>query len=687
MISIRKVEINNFRNISHLELDLKPDTSIITGKNKLGKSNVLNAINWVLTDTLLTDKYGVGENDIDSIVPINHLKGFHTSVKLTLTNDVEYEKIYKVTYTNDGSKINGHAVEYKRNGISMGTKKNFYDEIYREFTFVPAFNGLKINEVRLMTNPLYALLILDYKDLRKLLVAMGCSVTNEELYQMGFEYMRPLESKFGGRWDEARIDAKNKLQLARNTLSTHEAQLTLFTDIPVDYTSDNYNHLISKRDNLVMNRTAIQLKSNTDAVKELDTLINETRINEKQQINERNSLLDDQIKELMNQINDVNKTVEEKYNAATKDLKDEASAVKDDIIKLGTERTNIANEIREYEVKKSINERTITQANESLVNYADELGDLINPADSDKGIVCPYCNQVFVNFTDNIEGRKDELKKLIKDQQDVINNATASIEEAEDKLETLNKNLETLVAKNAQLHSTLNDINTKIASVKREVFNVDDLRNQVIELQQNKIKPLDNSKLNELQAQRDKLVNDAEAAKREEIQKINEKIVALDEEIAKESKMMNDFETREELKKSIAADQLAVNDAENWLMRINKFIQTMINLINKRAKEITGFDFVMLEENLTNDNVSEVCYATFGGIPFKDLNTADKFKYGIKFIEVCRNINMTQTNRMCQLPILADRLESVSFVEDIKTATTYQFICTRVNQEEKMKVE
>ena len=625
MISIRKVEINNFRNISHLELDLKPDTSIITGKNKLGKSNVLNAINWVLTDTLLTDKYGVGENDIDSIVPINHLKGFHTSVKLTLTNDVEYEKIYKVTYTNDGSKINGHAVEYKRNGISMGTKKNFYDEIYREFTFVPAFNGLKINEVRLMTNPLYALLILDYKDLRKLLVAMGCSVTNEELYQMGFEYMRPLESKFGGRWDEARIDAKNKLQLARNTLSTHEAQLTLFTDIPVDYTSDNYNHLISKRDSLVMNRTAIQLKSNTDAVKELDTLINETRINEKQQINERNSLLDDQIKELMNQINDVNKTIEEKYNAATKDLKDEASAVKDDIIKLGTERTNIANEIREYEVKKSINERTITQANESLVNYADELGDLINPADSDKGIVCPYCNQVFVNFTDNIEGRKDELKKLIKDQQDVINNATASIEEAEDKLETLNKNLEALVAKNAQLHNTLNDINTKIASVKREVINVDDLRNQVIELQQNKMKPLDNSKLNELQAQRDKLVNDAEAAKREEIQKINEEIVALDEEIAKESKMMNDFETREELKKSIAADQLAVNDAENWLMRINKFIQTMINLINKRAKEITGFDFVMLEENLTNDNVSEVCYATFGGIPFKDLNTINLY--------------------------------------------------------------
>ena len=52
----------------------------------------------------------------------------------------------------------------------------------------------------------------------------------------------------------------------------------------------------------------------------------------------------------MNQINDVNKTIEEKYNAATKDLKDEASAVKDDIIKLGTERTNLANEIRKARI-------------------------------------------------------------------------------------------------------------------------------------------------------------------------------------------------------------------------------------------------------------------------------------------------------------------------------------------------
>jgi hypothetical protein len=85
----------------------------------------------------------------------------------------------------------------------------------------------------------------------------------------------------------------------------------------------------------------------------------------------------------------------------------------------------------------------------------------------------------------------------------------------------------------------------------------------------------------------------------------------------------------------------------------------------------------MLEENLSNDGVKEVCYATVNGIPFKDVNTATKIKYGIKFIE-----KMKELLGHNSLPILADRMEGIDSFDTIKNLTQEQLICTRVSDEE-----
>ena len=107
----------------------------------------------------------------------------------------------------------------------------------------------------------------------------------------------------------------------------------------------------------------------------------------------------------------------------------------------------------------------------------------------------------------------------------------------------------------------------------------------------------------------------------------------------------------------------------------------MIKLINDKAYKITGIHFVMLEENLTNAGVTETCYATFDGVPFKDLNTSRKILEGVKFIEKIREIS-TQNN----LPILADRLEGIDSVDKIKNLSKYQVICTRVAENESIEI-
>lgn len=45
---ISKVKIKNYRSIKDLTINFNPDKNIIVGKNNLGKSNIIKAINIVL---------------------------------------------------------------------------------------------------------------------------------------------------------------------------------------------------------------------------------------------------------------------------------------------------------------------------------------------------------------------------------------------------------------------------------------------------------------------------------------------------------------------------------------------------------------------------------------------------------------------------------------------------------------
>ena len=680
--TIQMVEITNFRNINHLVLNLNDGASIITGKNKLGKSNVLNAINWILTDTLLTDKYGVGENDIDSIVPINHVRGEHTEVAITLSSGAIYSKIYKVSYTTDGSKINGHKTEYKRNGVSVGTQKAFYEELYDAFNFKPAFTSLKINEVRLMTNPLYALLILDAKELRKLLVAMGCTVSNEELYQMGFEYMRPLEMRYGGRWEDVRANAKELLKKAKQDFENHTAQLQLFNGVKeVDHAI--YNRLKAERDSLVERRTMLNTSSISDELTELEQQIKEVAFEERVSLNKRNEGIDDEIKALNDKLDNIYKIDTEVYENATKGIREQISKVKDEILELNKSYSNIIDEKMKAMSDKTNKNREKAKHDLAIGDLSDRLAHLLNPNNE---IECPCCGYKFVNVKGSSE-TPDALKQQIEQESNLIDIIDKEITALDNQITSIDARLNENNNLKANKHKELETLQSQLNNYPRTQTDVQAIKTEINELLTLKLKPLEGSKLAELLVKKDNLTNNARETINAEIEKINTEIKALDENINAEYTKINDYERKQNLLGTIALDQNSINEAEAWLGKVNKFIQTMINLINQRAKEITGFDFVMLEENLTNGNLTEVCYALVDDVPFKDLNTADKFKYGIQFLEVCRRVAANKTGLMNSLPILGDRFESISSVETIKGYTLNQLICTRVNESEEMRVE
>lgn len=86
---ISRIEINNFRNFSHLELDLH-ENAVIVGENKIGKSNLIFALRLVLDPRLSESDRHLRLDDFwDGLKPIPHDAYIQISVDITDFEDDE----------------------------------------------------------------------------------------------------------------------------------------------------------------------------------------------------------------------------------------------------------------------------------------------------------------------------------------------------------------------------------------------------------------------------------------------------------------------------------------------------------------------------------------------------------------------------------------------------------------------
>ena len=685
---IKKLEIINFRNIKHLTLDLDR-VAIITGQNNLGKSNSLNALNWLVTNKLLTDKYGEGESDIMSIIPIDHRKGEHTEVSIWLDSGTKFTKVYKRSYDKYTNKVIKHETEYLINDAKCGTQQEFYNSLYIAFGFNPKFTSLKVEEQRLFTDPLYALLKLDYKELRKLLVALGCSVSNEELYNLGFRDLEPYETQYMGKWDVMRKNLKDNIKNLNIDITTLENQLALYNDV-VEPDSSKLTDLQNQKTALITELNEVKTKNTRSMVEDIENQI--TKLNNNLDL-KRNSLkLEYQSK--------INALMQDKVNISTNIEK-----TKFDTLKCFIEPIN---DLRNELIMKKSNLADLNlgigkhQNNLSTYNYkskslemeknnlSDRLGKAINEKDE---LICPVCGSP-------IQLNKEAHEQEIAELTDRLNQIDVDLEQLDQQKEDTLQLIENLQVEKKTLEESISADSLRLsakelakANAEKELcekFSQDnqekEIQDQILELEE-KVRNINDefkpelAEIDSLLEKKNTIILDSQKAVNEQVEIINQKITALDEEIKNEYILKNNYELKCEKEKSIQDFISKLNDEESLLERLNAFIHRMCQLINDKAKEITGFNFVMLEENLTNDGITETCYCVDdNNVPYKDINTARKVEMGIKFIDVVRKQNPNN------LPIMVDRLEGIDHIEKISKFTDKQLICTRVSTDTNLNV-
>ena len=687
---IKKLIISNFRNLTSLELEFNEKVSIISGKNELGKSNALNALCWLLTGTILTDKWGSGENDIDSIVPNGAKRGVNPEVTIVLDTNTEFKKKYVSKWSKDGSKVTGHTIEWYINDVACKNENEFNEALFPMIKFKPLLKTKDVNELRIFTDPLYALQKLDAKALRALLVDLGCSVSDEELYQMGFNDLRSYGEQYMGKWDVFRKKQKDKVKVISDEIQSLQAKLETVADIE-EFDETEIETLNKELEDLISNKANMKAAVANPEIAELEKQIAVLQNTIKNKIANHN-------KDVENQ----KSALELKKQAVSEKLNNERNSrlnpIQEKITKAEAKLNEINTNIKAYNVTIESNstliKNYITMAESNKKNKADlsiKLDAVLNSKYT--GMVkCPICFTEFApdeNSQNEFEEHKvKEIERLTGEIKTCEENDTKYRAEY-DKCLKLKKDA---VKARDEASDEFTDLNFKLNEFKQELENekykpvdmseLNAINAEILGLELPINVSLENNQIQQLNAKLEKIKANDEEAINDSINEIDLKITDVKAKMADAIVKKSKAKEKQEYLDLISKNQTELNNAESLLARVNELIQTMISLINKKATEKTGLTFVMLEENLTNDGIKEVCYATVDNIPFKDVNTAKKLKFGIKFIEKLKSLLSKN-----ELPILADRMEGIDSIEKIKAMTTEQLICTRVNESEEMRVE
>lgn len=687
-MKIKELQIRNFRNLVSTNLMLNQTVSILSGKNGLGKSNALNAASYGITGVILTDKWGTGENDIDSIIPSGATKGINPEVSIIMESGTKFSKKYVSQWSKDGSKVKGHTTEWYINDVPCKNETEFNEQFYSIFNYNPSLKTKEVNELRLFTDPLYALQKLDAKQLRQLLVDLGCSVTTEELYQQGFGDLRPYGDKYLGKWDVMRKNLKDEIKTFSKEIESLNAKLETVAVID-DYDEENLKELNKAYEDLIAKKAVIQSGSENPEIKVLETQIAEIRASVNAKVEARQTTLEAQRAALQAQRNAEIQRLKASAEGELNPLKEELTKVK------------AQKETQDSLLKAS--EQAFIQYSEMMANYI-ALAQGINDKKAKAAIklettrnssyknmiTCPICGSDFPASPEEQAAsethKRNEIEALIEEIESLENSKTefkAKYDEAKVNRDKAKENVNKATMQLQEVNSKILELEGKIASVKVSETSkaLEDIDSEIEKLEEPVDVAADYTKIAEFKNKIQALKN-ADAAKvQDEVDKINLEISELNSEISEEYVKKSKTAEKKEYEAKLKATVTELNNSESLLARCNRLIQTMINMINKKATEKTGLTFVMLEENLSNDGIKEVCYAIVDNIPFKDVNTAKKIIYGIKFIEKLKDLLGHN-----DLPILADRMEGIDSIDTIKNLTKEQLICTRVSEEKEITI-
>lgn len=676
-VKLLKLELTNYRNIDHEVYDFAGSNAKIVGENRIGKTNTLEAIHFLLTNYLLD-----GSNDLTQLKPLVDTKRvvsakavfsvWETTTPQVPPKEITIEKQYGENWvTKRGVEkpvLDGHYEDYFFNDVKQTRAKDFYALLGQHFGYRNDEKG-EVDIAQLLCNPLYLGNLGDsdkWTLLRKYIVSLIGDVTDEEVYQAEpstLAIKEDMERNLNNA-EQVKKQYNNDINSIQQSITAHNSNIALIEKTP----KPTDEEVAVAKEGIEQHQKKIaELQSATgtsQAVAQYEKLVSDTK----------EQVLNLNMKELK----------------AYQDNKGNPNAQADkDIADLNKHLTGLV------EKKMSIND----DMREAKNNYADAkkhydecVSTRASLVDQLKGIrakkkepievvtICPTCGRPLDE--DKVEeARQKIMNDYIKGEEETIKRGKAIAEQLTKYEQDMNKFQDEVQKCNDAYAQVLEEI----SATKEKIAGVESSRVPTGEFVESKeLKDL-RAKLSSYEQQ----LNDARLDESkahtlglEQISKEKEAMLPLQKVLDdkayydRQMQVLNSVKTeKEECSKKLTA-------LEQKKECLNLFISSKLRLIDTHVAKVFGnIRFQLIKENI-NGGFDQVCKPYIYDVD-KDASTSTLWKSGSKSEKIITGIAIAEAIKnylgLTELPYVFDEGGEIStdtFATKFKTDA--QIICVKV---------
>lgn len=675
-IKLKRLELTNYRNIEHAVLEFDGNSKIV-GENRIGKTNTLEAIVYLLSDRLLN-----GNNDITQIKPLKDTKsvvsvsgvfeiedGDSGQVK-EITLKKEYGELWVKTRGTQTLEMKGHFSNYYYNGVKQGTLKA-YNQLFTEDFDIHQDATVNIDYIRLVIDPFYLGQLGDsddWKTLRSFIIKLVGDVSDEDIFKKEPSILNIKDElqKTGGRIDQLKKSLSQERKGVEESIIGDDSRIRFLeeTEKPTDEEIAIARKGIQEHDDNI-----IALKANAG----VDTA--------SQIIKDKIGSTQEELVRLIQSESSKKSPAE----IAIDGLQKERSEVLSEQSTLLSSRSEVIAKLSDAERQKGYKEDEVALCDRVRADLISQLkaidAQLLNP---DVETTCPTCRrpydkQTIDSLVENSKGRllkeKESLIKKGKENGARKSDATKAIGELDVRIKSLESERDELDSKLDGLSSKEKELVAKIEGQRLKVADREDtpeiarLKGEIENLKQSLIES-QNSFQNGQQTTNEAILREEQSKK--EFQAV----------IDRYNYWVRQQEELEKAKGLKKAHQNTLMDIEQKIEFVNKYIYVKLRMLDENVAKVFGnIRFQLIKENI-NGGFDPVCKVyIYDTVADKSTNTL--WKSGSKSERIATGIAISEKIKealgIASLPFLFDEGGEVSvdtFANRIKTNA--QLICVEV---------
>ena len=614
---LKKITLQNYRNIDYKVITVGEKGIIFQGRNGLGKTNIIEAVYRNMSGKLFS---GVSKSDVQAVSPTYNPKA-KTSVKLEFDKDnFTFELISYEDYKKDGT-YKGTAFDYYVNE-ALTKKGQALDVLYHYLGIKELADKWSKDEksnidlIDLLFNVNYIKKV-DYKWLRALVIDMVgdvefTNIINEKPVKYG-KLVQPLKDEglnletVKAKYRVRKFGKANAFGIDDKVLSVKEEIKNLEVKASEKYDLEEIK--VAKSELEEIEKQIVDLKVKTkkgesELTSEIDLKISKLEqsiLLEQNKIREEHNRVLESLKDTQ-----LEKDIRSKEKTLS-DLKNKQLSINQSLL----DQTNIKNGKLNIETQQKNELERLTQSRQELLAKWKENK---KPTTSEI-LTCPKCNEPFsLNETKEHKHIVDEKLLQIETKGKEIAKNITDIKEILDNLEVeiglINDNIITIQTERKQVESNIEILESEILTLKQKEKE-SDKNTPIINLNSEKVTTLQNE-IKTLKTKKESVLNDFLTVIKELNNQINE--LELKKEPLKQT--LNKEIIIENYKKDLGLKKLELEklqeeqiDIDDVLGLIKQLEQEKYTKIENKIKDTFGenIKFELFKENLDGSVDTRVC--------------------------------------------------------------------------------